>query len=123
MTATGSNHRIYKIAVLPGDGIGLEVTPPAIRCLKAAAERFGFTLLFENFEWASCAYYLDHGKMMPDDWKCKLQACDAIYFGAVGDPARVPDHISLWGKRILFHQNKIISKYTIRFSTPFPQGV
>ncbi|KAF8625753.1 hypothetical protein AX17_006779 [Amanita inopinata Kibby_2008] len=96
--------RSYTIAVLPGDGIGLEVMPPALRCLEAAAKRFGFTFEFRHFEWASCIYYNKHGKMMPDDWKRQLQACDAIYFGAVGDPATVPDHISLWGSLIAFRR-------------------
>lgn len=96
--------RSYTIAVLPGDGIGTEVTPPALRCLDAAAERFGFKLHYKVFDWASCDYYVEHGTMMPDDWKAQLQACDAIYFGAVGDPARVPDHISLWGSLLKFRR-------------------
>ena len=79
--------RSYVIAVLPGDGIGLEVTEPALTCLDAAAQRFGFQLEYRRFPWASCTYYLEHGKMMPDNWKELLQACDAIFFGAVGDPA------------------------------------
>ncbi|KAG6843742.1 hypothetical protein H0H87_001043 [Tephrocybe sp. NHM501043] len=113
--------RSYVIAVLPGDGIGLEVTPPALRCLQAAADRFGFQLEFRTFPWASCTYYLEHGKMLADDWKAQLQACDAIFFGAgksstsasniptltshtVGDPATVPDHISLWGSILTFRR-------------------
>ncbi|GLB39821.1 putative tartrate dehydrogenase [Lyophyllum shimeji] len=96
--------RSYTIAVLPGDGIGLEVMPPALRCLDAAATRFGFALEFRAFPWASCTYYLEHGKFLPDDWKTHLKACDAIYFGAVGDPARVPDHLSLWGSILAFRR-------------------
>ena len=99
-----SSSRSYTIAVLPGDGIGLEVTPTALRCLEAASTRFGFTLSFKHFEWASCTYYLKHGEMMPDDWKAQLQTCDAIFFGAVGDPARVPDHVSLWGSLLKFRR-------------------
>lgn len=102
--ATDNSGRNYTIAVLPGDGIGLEVTPPALCCLEAAASRFGFKLSFRHFSWASCTYYLEHGKMMPDDWKAQLQTCDAIFFGAVGDPARVPDHISLWGSLLRFRR-------------------
>lgn len=79
---TMTPQRSYTIAVLPGDGIGVEVMPPALRCLEAAASRFGFQLEFRSFPWASCTYYLEHGKMLPDDWKTHLQACDAIYFGA-----------------------------------------
>ncbi|MBP9064438.1 MAG: tartrate dehydrogenase, partial [Aquabacterium sp.] len=56
------------------------------------------------FDWAHCDYFLQHGKMMPDDWKAQLSACDAIYFGAVGWPATVPDHISLWGSLLKFRR-------------------
>jgi isocitrate/isopropylmalate dehydrogenase len=74
--------RSYTIAVLPGDGIGLEVMPPALRCLEAAGKRFGFQLNFRHYDWASCRYYNQHGVMVPNNWKGLLQACDAIYFGA-----------------------------------------
>jgi len=74
--------RSYTIAVLPGDGIGVEVMPPALRCLESAAKRFGFQLDFRHYGWASCTYYNKHGTMMPANWKQLLQACDAIYFGA-----------------------------------------
>ena len=74
--------RSYTIAVLPGDGIGLEVMPPALRCLEAAAKGFGVKFEFRHYEWASCTYYHKHGTMLPSDWKQLLQACDAIYFGA-----------------------------------------
>lgn len=87
----------YKIAVIPGDGIGVEVMPEGLRVLDAAAERFGFTLDYTVIKWASCTYYTTHGQMMPDDWKEQLAGIDAIYFGAVGWPDTVPDHISLWG--------------------------
>ncbi|KAG6877380.1 hypothetical protein C0993_007900 [Termitomyces sp. T159_Od127] len=99
-----ARQRSYTIAVLPGDGIGPEVMPPALRCLEAAADRFGFRFEFRTFPWGSCTYYLEHGKMLADDWKAQLQACDAIYFGAVGDPANVPDHISLWGSILTFRR-------------------
>ncbi|KAF9054548.1 tartrate dehydrogenase [Panaeolus papilionaceus] len=99
-----TNTRSYTIAVLPGDGIGLEVMPPALRCLEAAATLCGFQFNFKHYEWASCTYYHKNGKMMPDNWKELLQECDAIYFGAVGDPATVPDHISLWGSLLLFRR-------------------
>ena len=58
----------YKIAAIPGDGIGQEVMPEGIRVLQAAAARWDLSLEFETFEWASCDYYLQHGQMMPDDW-------------------------------------------------------
>jgi tartrate dehydrogenase/decarboxylase / D-malate dehydrogenase len=94
----------FQIAVIPGDGIGVEVMPEALRALDAAAARFGIDLEYQHKEWASCDYYLAHGKMMPDDWKDQLLACDAILFGAVGWPDKVPDHISLWGSLLKFRR-------------------
>ena len=87
----------FRIAAIPGDGIGKEVMPEGLRVLRSAAKRFGFTLDIRPVEWASCDYYQAHGSMMPDDWKEQLRGVDAIYFGAVGWPAAVPDHVSLWG--------------------------
>ncbi|PWZ02614.1 putative tartrate dehydrogenase [Testicularia cyperi] len=89
--------KTYKIAVIPGDGIGKEVMPCGIKALQAAAARFGFKLELETFDFASCDYYDKHQKMMPDDWIQILTPFDAIYFGAVGDPRRYPDHVTLWG--------------------------
>lgn len=94
----------YKIAAIPGDGIGKEVMPEGLRVLDIAAKKFGFTLDIEHIEWASCDYYAQHGKMMPDDWKISLSGKDAIYFGAVGWPATVPDHVSLWGSLLKFRR-------------------
>jgi len=93
-----------RIAVIPGDGIGKEVMPEGIRVLEAAASRFGFDLAFDHFDFASCDYYTRHGKMMPDDWKTLIGGHDAIYFGAVGWPETVPDHISLWGSLLQFRR-------------------
>lgn len=93
-----------KIAVIPGDGIGLEVMPYGVRCLKAAASAYNLSLDFTEFDFASCTYYQKHGKMMPDDWKGTLEKFDAIYFGAVGMPDIVPDHISLWGSLLKFRR-------------------
>lgn len=87
--------RHYRIAVIPGDGIGTEVVPEGIRVLEAAASRFGFDLSWEHFNW-SCEYYAKHGRMMPEDGIDQLRGFDAIYLGAVGYPG-VPDHVSLWG--------------------------
>ena len=95
----------FKIAVIPGDGIGKEVMPEGLRVLDAAARRFGIPLAFTPIEWASCDYHQEHGQMMPDDWKAQLQGMDAIYFGAVGWPASVPDHVSLWGSLIKFRRD------------------
>ena len=94
----------FKIAAIPGDGIGQEVMPEGLRVLNAAARRFGFGLDIEPITWASCAHYAKTGAMMPDDWKAQLAGHDAIYFGAVGWPAIVPDHVSLWGSLLKFRR-------------------
>jgi len=94
----------FNIAVIAGDGIGQEVMPEGLRVLQAAADKFNIALSFTTFEWAACDYYLEHGTMMPDDWKAQLSGFDAIYFGAVGWPATVPDHISLWGSLLKFRR-------------------
>ena len=93
----------YSIAVIPGDGIGKEVTPEGIKILKAAEECFGsFCLSFDQFPWG-CEYYLANGLMMPNDGLKILESYDAIYFGAVGFPS-VADHISLRGLRLAICQ-------------------
>jgi tartrate dehydrogenase/decarboxylase/D-malate dehydrogenase len=94
----------YRIAVIPGDGIGKEVVPEGLRVLEAAAKRHDIALKLDMFDFASCDYYERHGKMMPDDWKAQIGSYDAIFFGAVGWPQRVPDHISLWGSLIQFRR-------------------
>src|SRR5215216_6321530 len=94
----------YRIAVIPGDGIGEEVVPEGIRVLEATAKKYGFALQQDWFDFASCDYYLKYGAMMPEDWKKKIGRHDAIFFGAVGWPAKVPDHISLWGSLVLFRR-------------------
>lgn len=93
-----------RIAVIPGDGIGKEVVPEGLRALEVAAERFGIGLELDHFDFASCDYFAAHGQMMPDDWKARVGGHDAIFFGAVGWPATVPDHISLWGSLIQFRR-------------------
>ncbi len=97
-------NRVYRIAVIPGDGIGKEVVPEGIRALEAVAKKHNFELRQDWFDFASCDYYEKHGKMMPDDWKERIGSHDAIFFGAVGWPAKVPDHISLWGSLIQFRR-------------------
>src|SRR5882762_5171899 len=94
----------FKIAAIPGDGIGREVMPEGLRVLKAAARRFDIDLAFTPIDWASCEHFAKTGAMMPDDWKAQLEGMDAIYFGAVGWPATVPDHISLWGSLLKFRR-------------------
>ena len=87
--------RQYKIAVIPGDGIGREVVPEGMRVLEAAGRRFGFSFAWREFGW-SCETWLATGRMMPADGLDQLRSFDAIFLGAVGHP-RVPDHVSLWG--------------------------
>jgi tartrate dehydrogenase/decarboxylase / D-malate dehydrogenase len=93
----------HRIAVMPGDGIGKEVVPEGQRVLEQAAKRFGIDLSLTHFDW-SCDYYARHGRMMPEDWFATLTPFDAIYYGAVGWPATVPDHVSLWGSLIQFRR-------------------
>lgn len=91
--------RQHRIAAIPGDGIGKEVIPAGLRVLRALAARCGdFELRVDEFPWGS-GYYLQTGRMMPDDGLEILREYAAIYFGAVGDP-RIPDHITLWGLRL-----------------------
>jgi tartrate dehydrogenase/decarboxylase / D-malate dehydrogenase len=85
----------YRIAAIPGDGIGQEVVPAATTVLDAAAARSGFTLAWEQFDWGS-QHYFDHGQMMPSDAIDRLRPFDAIFFGAVGDP-RIQDNVTLNG--------------------------
>lgn len=94
----------WKIAVIPGDGIGKETTPEGVRVLEAAAKRFGLGLDFDDYDFASADYYAKHGQMLPDNWKDLLSGSDALFFGAVGWPEVVPDHISLWGSLIQFRR-------------------
>jgi tartrate dehydrogenase/decarboxylase/D-malate dehydrogenase len=96
--------RRFNIAAIAGDGIGKEVLPEGLKVLEVAARKFGLDLQFTQFEWASCDYYLKTGAMMPPDWKEQLAGMDAIFFGAVGWPATVPDHISLWGSLLKFRR-------------------
>jgi tartrate dehydrogenase/decarboxylase/D-malate dehydrogenase len=100
MATAGAPHRI---AVIPGDGIGKEVVPEGVRVLEAAGRRFGLRFEWREFDW-SCDHYARHGRMMPEDWFQTLAPLDAIFFGAVGWPATVPDHVSLWGSLIQFRR-------------------
>jgi tartrate dehydrogenase/decarboxylase/D-malate dehydrogenase len=95
--------REYRIAAIPGDGIGVEVIAAGIRVLALCAERDGaFRLRFDHFDWGS-AYYKQHGVMMPANGLDLIKQHDAIYFGAVGAPD-VPDHVTLWGLRLAICQ-------------------
>lgn len=94
----------HRIAIIAGDGIGTEVMPEGVRALEATAKRFNIDLEFTTFEFGSCDYYLEHGKMLPDDWFEQLKGFDALFYGAVGWPDKVPDHISLWGSLLQFRR-------------------
>lgn len=94
----------FRIAVIPGDGIGKEVVPEGVRVLEKIASRFGIGLSFDWFDFASYDYYARHGRMLPEDWKDKIGSHDAIFFGAVGWPTGVPDHVSLWGSLLQFRR-------------------
>jgi tartrate dehydrogenase/decarboxylase/D-malate dehydrogenase len=91
--------REYRIAAIPGDGIGMEVIAAGLKVLSVlAGHDRGFKLHVEHFPWSS-AYYKKHGYYIPEGGLDQLRKCDAIFFGAVGAPD-VPDHVSLWGLRL-----------------------
>jgi len=96
--------RSYRIAVIPGDGIGKETTPEGVRVLEQAARKFGFKLEQDWFDFSSYDYYAKHGRMLPEDWKDRIGKHDAIFFGAVGWPEKIADHVSLWGSLLLFRR-------------------
>jgi tartrate dehydrogenase/decarboxylase / D-malate dehydrogenase len=93
----------YRIAVIAGDGIGREVMPEGVRVLEAAGAKHGLRLQWQEFPW-SCDWYKAHGRMCPDDAAATLRKFDAVYFGAVGNPSIVPDHIAVWGLLINFRR-------------------
>ena len=86
--------KTYRIAVIPGDGIGKEVVPEGIRVLEAIGKKFGIAFKWEEFPW-SCEYRAKQGRMMPENGLATIRHHDAIFFGACGFPG-VPDHLSLW---------------------------
>jgi tartrate dehydrogenase/decarboxylase / D-malate dehydrogenase len=94
----------HRIAVIAGDGIGKEVMPEGLRVLDAAARKFGIELQFDHFDFSSWEYCEKYGEYLPPDWKEQIGGHDAIFFGAVGWPDKVPDHVSLWGSLIKFRR-------------------
>src|SRR3712207_5125685 len=94
----------YRIAAIPGDGIGTEVLPEGRRVLEAAARAYGFGLHFDEFDFASCDYYRESETMLPAGWKEELGVYVALFFGAVGWPAKVPDRVSLGGSLVQFRR-------------------
>jgi tartrate dehydrogenase/decarboxylase / D-malate dehydrogenase len=99
-----TTNRSHRIAVISGDGIGKEVMPQGIAVLERAGALYGFDIDQTWHDFACCDYYAQHGQMMPDDWKERIGHPDAIFFGAVGWPDTVPDHISLWGSLLQFRR-------------------
>ncbi|MBV8601810.1 MAG: tartrate dehydrogenase [Candidatus Eremiobacteraeota bacterium] len=99
--------KTYKIATIPGDGIGKEVVPEGIRVLDAAAKKAGIRFEWDHFPW-SCEAYASTGKMMPDDGLERIRSHDAIFLGAVGFP-NVPDHVSLWN--LLIPIRRVFQQY------------
>jgi tartrate dehydrogenase/decarboxylase/D-malate dehydrogenase len=98
----------YEIALIPGDGIGVDVTDATVQVMAAAAQKFGFLLNNTEFPW-SCEWYLQHGTMMPEDGIETLRAFDAIFLGAVGWPETVADSVSLHG--LLLPIRKAFTQY------------
>lgn len=94
----------YKVSVIPGDGIGKEVVPEAVAILETAAQHYGFGFEWRWHDFASCDYFAKHGSMLPEDWKSRIGDSDALFFGAVGWPDTVPDHVSLWGSILQFRR-------------------
>jgi tartrate dehydrogenase/decarboxylase / D-malate dehydrogenase len=95
--------RTYRIAAIPGDGIGTEVIAAGVEVLQALAKRCGgFALSFDHFDWGG-EYYKAHGRMMPENGREQIRTHDAILFGSAGHPD-IPDHVTLWGLRLAICQ-------------------
>jgi tartrate dehydrogenase/decarboxylase/D-malate dehydrogenase len=93
----------HSIAVIPGDGIGREVIPEGVRALEAVGAKHGIEFRWQEYPW-SCDWYKAHGRMCPEDAPAILRRHEAVFFGAVGNPSIVPDHISAWGLLINFRR-------------------
>ncbi|MBL8570482.1 MAG: tartrate dehydrogenase [Phreatobacter sp.] len=94
--------KTYRIASIPGDGIGTEVIDAGVEVLEALAAREQFAVAFDRFDWGG-EYYKRHGRMMPEDGREQIKGHDAILFGSAGHPD-IPDHITLWGLRLAICQ-------------------
>jgi tartrate dehydrogenase/decarboxylase/D-malate dehydrogenase len=94
----------HRIAVIPGDGIGKEVMPEGLRVLETVASKFGIDMTFDRFDDWCTAHWLKHGTMLPTDWKDQVGGHEALFFGAVGTPDVVPDHIAVWESVITFRR-------------------
>ena len=94
--------KFFRIAVIPGDGIGAEVIDAGVEVLQALSTRENFALAFDRFDWGG-DYYKRHGRMMPIDGREQIRHHDAILFGSAGHPD-IPDHVTLWGLRLAICQ-------------------
>jgi tartrate dehydrogenase/decarboxylase/D-malate dehydrogenase len=95
--------KTYRIAAIPGDGIGGEVIAAGVQVLEAIARRDGgFAFAVDHFDWGG-EYYKKHGRMMPADGRERIRKHDAILFGSAGHP-EIPDHVTLWGLRLAICQ-------------------
>ena len=103
-SSVNAKSKKHRIAVIAGDGIGKETMPEGIRVMEAVGSKFGIDLQFDHFDFSSWDYFEKHGKMLPDNWKDQIGGHDAIYFGAVGWPEKIADHVSLWGSLLLFRR-------------------
>ena len=104
MSSSNKPNTPHRIAVIPGDGIGKEVMPEGLRVLEAVAPKFDIALQFDHFDDWCTDHWLAHGTMLPADWKERIGGHEAIFFGAVGMPDIVPDHVSLWQSLLLFRR-------------------
>jgi len=96
--------KTYRIAAIPGDGIGTEVVSAGVEVLHALAKREGsFQFKVDHFDWGG-EYYKKHGRMMPENGRSLIRSHDAILFGSAGHPD-IPDHITLWGLRLAICQS------------------
>ncbi len=104
MSSSHRPNKPHRIAVIRGDGIGKEVMPEGLRVLEAVAPKFDIALKFDHFDDWCTDHWLAHGTMLPADWKERIGGHEAIFFGAVGMPDIVPDHVSLWQSLLLFRR-------------------
>jgi tartrate dehydrogenase/decarboxylase/D-malate dehydrogenase len=109
----------YEVAIIPGDGIGVEVVDAAFPVVEAAAADAGFEVEPTRFDWGT-EYYLDHGEMMPDDGLDRLREFDSIFLGAVGHP-EVPDHVTLHG--LLLPIRKGLDQYVCKRPNVLFEGI
>src|SRR5216683_2033532 len=105
-------NRVYRIAVIPGDGIGKEVVPEGVRVLEVAAKKFGFELRNDDFDFASCDYYEKHQRMMPEDWKEKIGGHDDIDFWVVRENTE-GEYSAIGGRMFAGTEREVVVQETV----------